>query len=557
VSTLEPRKAQTQILAALDRLWADGHDVNLVLVGQAGWKIESLITRLDSHPEKGNRLFWLRGISDEYLELVYKSSTCLVAASINEGFGLPLIEAARHGIPIVARDIPIFKEVAGSSAHYFSGETGEQLALTLVTWLELNRVGQAPTSQSIRWSTWQQATVSLKFALFDNNYERRQLFLDISQLIEHDARTGIQRVVRALLKEIIENPPKGYRVEPVFATVNHGYRYASSFSIELNNRVHRNQVNESIEFAPGDLFFGLDLDHHAPRVHQSFLKDLRKNGVTVIFMVYDLLPIQFPRFWDPIHQVERIAEEWLTVVASQDGAICISESVAEELHQWIKLNNNTTKKNFSIKWFHLGADIKNSLPTNGMPDNAFKTLEKIKINPSFLMVGTLEPRKGHSQVLGAFEKLWDSGHQINLVIVGKEGWMVEDLLERMQNHYEYNNRLFWLRDISDEYLEHIYGSCTCLIAASYGEGFGLPLIEAAQHKLPIIARDIPVFREVAGEHAYYFASGDAEGLALSITDWQTMQRDGTQPNSSNMPWLTWRESSKNLTAMLTSHSINN
>ena len=49
--------------------------------------------------------FRLQGISDEYLEQVYAASTCLIAASINEGFGLPLIEAARHGIPIVARDI--------------------------------------------------------------------------------------------------------------------------------------------------------------------------------------------------------------------------------------------------------------------------------------------------------------------------------------------------------------------------------------------------------------------------------------------------------------------
>lgn len=44
-------------------------------------------------------------------------------------------------------------------------------------------------------------------------------------------------------------------------------------------------------------------------------------------------------------------------------------------------------------------------------------------------------------------------------------------------------------------------SSTCLIAASFGEGFGLPLIEAAQHGLPIMARDIAVFREVAKEYA--------------------------------------------------------
>jgi glycosyltransferase involved in cell wall biosynthesis len=121
------------------------------------------------------------------------------------------------------------------------------------------------------------------------------------------------------------------------------------------------------------------------------------------------------------------------------------------------------------------------------------------------MVGTLEPRKGHQQALAACEQLWADGVDANQVIVGKQGWMVEALVERMTHHAELNRRLFWLDGISDEFLEQVYAASACLIAASYGEGFGLPLIEAAQHKLPIVARDIPVFREVAGSHAHYFS----------------------------------------------------
>ena len=106
--------------------------------------------------------------------------------------------------------------------------------------------------------------------------------------------------------------------------------------------------------------------------------------------------------------------------------------------------------------------------------------------------------------------------------------------------------LFWLEGISDEYLEKVYAASTCLIAASYGEGFGLPLIEAAQRKLPIIARDIPVFREVAGEHAYYFDSRDPQGLAHAIEQWLRLYEKGTYPKSDNMPWLTWKESAADL-----------
>ena len=81
-----------------------------------------------------------------------------------------------------------------------------------------------------------------------------------------------------------------------------------------------------------------------------------------------------------------------------------------------------------------------------------------------------------------------------------------------------------------------------LIAASYGEGFGLPLIEAAQHKLPNIARDIPVFREVAGDHAFYFDADDAQGPAASIQQWLALYGNDAHPRSDKMPWLTWKQS---------------
>jgi len=44
----------------------------------------------ETNRENRKRLFWLEGISDEYLEKVYAASSCLIAASEGEGFGLPL-----------------------------------------------------------------------------------------------------------------------------------------------------------------------------------------------------------------------------------------------------------------------------------------------------------------------------------------------------------------------------------------------------------------------------------------------------------------------------------
>jgi glycosyltransferase involved in cell wall biosynthesis len=169
------------------------------------------------------------------------------------------------------------------------------------------------------------------------------------------------------------------------------------------------------------------------------------------------------------------------------------------------------------------------------------------------MVGTIEPRKGYSQTISAFEQLWKDGHDINLVIVGREGWIglpdsmrtaVLRVVTQLRNSPELGQRLLWLEGISDEYLNKIYARSTCLIAASEGEGFGLPLIEAAQHKIPMMVRDIPIFREVAGAYAYYFNSFEPQQMSRAIDRWLELNKIGQTPASSDMPWITWKQSVK-------------
>jgi glycosyltransferase involved in cell wall biosynthesis len=92
--------------------------------------------------------------------------------------------------------------------------------------------------------------------------------------------------------------------------------------------------------------------------------------------------------------------------------------------------------------------------------------------------------------------------------------------------------------------EKVYTASTCLIAVFYSDGFGLPLIEAARHKLPIIARDI--FREVAGDHTFYFKGEGPEALANGIRECLSLRDRNNHPKSDDMPWPTWKESAATL-----------
>ena len=377
----------------------------------------------------------------------------------------------------------------------------------------------------------------------------RQLFVDVSSLVEHDPRTGIQRVTRSILREMLCSPPRGFRVEPVYGAEGR-YYYARDFSLGVILAPEAVKLPDvPIDAYQGDLFLGLDLAIETVEDCRSELAQLRNRGVHLAWVIYDLLPIYLAdRFAKPMR--DGFLRWFETVTELGDSLVAISRSVELEINAWLEASGKQDTAKPRTGFFHLGADIHKSAPTCGLPSDAESLLGIVGGFPTFLMVGTVEPRKGHEQVVGAFENLWERGIAANLVIVGKQGWMVDSLAGRLRRHPERGHRFHWLEDVSDEYLEKIYSSCTALIAASEGEGFGLPLIEAAQHRLPIIARDIPVFREVAQDHAYYFSTVQGDSLADCIRDWLALDARGAAPSSEAIKWLTWKESKENLVAAL-------
>jgi glycosyltransferase involved in cell wall biosynthesis len=372
--------------------------------------------------------------------------------------------------------------------------------------------------------------------------EQKALYVDISHLVTEDAKTGIQRVVRHIVAELMATPPEGYRVEPVYIQPDGVFRYARTYCV---NRFHPSVTlpdDSPVDFRPGDTFVGLDLAAHlVPYLRDTYVR-MRSRGVDIHFVVYDLLPLLRPDCFDqaglPTFRL------WYEAIAElADGIICISRTVADEFKRWLPQAMPMRGRPLRIGWFHLGADL---VPTATPADVAGVVPFDLGGKPSFLMVGTIEPRKGHAQTVAAFDAIWARGHDVNLVLIGKPGWRVEALVSRLREHPEAGKRLFWLERADDTQLIAMYQTASALLAPSEGEGFGLPLIEAAQYGRPIIARDLPVFEEVAGKHAFYFSGMEPAAMADAIERWLALFARGEAPGSSDMPWLTWRESAQQL-----------
>lgn len=391
----------------------------------------------------------------------------------------------------------------------------------------------------------------------------RNLFIDVTATSRSDLKTGIERVARALLLELINNPPVGYRVEPAYLTDQGGqwhYRYARHYTLELLDCPRDWLDDEPIELQAGDILFAPDLAGHrlVEAEKAGLYRQLRNIGVGLHFLVHDLLPVTMPEMFPP--GANEGFEVWLGAVCRiADGVICVTKNVAHDLRHWLEAHPSRKIRPVWINCSHHGANLSASAPTLGISTDDHSILPMLDLRLTFLMVGTIEPRKGHLQAIAAFDQIWRRGIDVNLAIVGKEGWKdlpkemrrtIPKIVDTLRHHPELGKRLFWLEGISDEYLEKIYAASTCLISASEGEGFGLPLIEAAQHKLPIIARDIPVFREVGGEHVYYFSGSSAVDLAVAIQEWIVLYEKKRYPKSEDMPWLTWSQSVENLKNIL-------
>jgi len=374
---------------------------------------------------------------------------------------------------------------------------------------------------------------------------QRTLLVDVSVTANEDLRTGIERVVRSVALELLRGAAGSWRVEPVRATET-GYVYAHRYTCDLLGLQATGIPDMPVDVATGDMFLGLDLAQlDLPKMLPE-LRRFRLAGVACHFVVYDMLPLQHPGFFPD--WLEPVFRQWfLSACSVADGLWCISDSVCNDVMGVLAELRPRRIRPLTIGSFPLGSDIASSAPTAGIAADDAARLQALDAAPVFLMVGTVEPRKGHAQVVDAFEALHAQGVDAQLVIVGKRGWMVDAVAERVEQLTSQKKaRIHWFNLASDELLAALYARADALIAASHGEGYGLPLIEAAGHGLPIVARDIPVFREVGGDHAAYFSATSGAGLARELIDWLRLRAAGEAPESQGIAGRNWAASARQL-----------
>lgn len=366
-----------------------------------------------------------------------------------------------------------------------------------------------------RWRDWQR---SRWYRQHGPSFERsggraRRLLVDVSVLARHDAGTGIQRVTRAIWHQLWLMRGQRMEVVAVAASRRHGY---CEVMVDANGDFRPGPFGRPIMAGAGDVFVGVDLSAHALPHHGQQVRAWRRAGADIVVFLYDLLPLHHPAYFTA--RARTTYRQWLEFVRDNaDRVFAISAMVADDYRAWLTRHPGA-RRAAQIETIQLGADLEGSKPSVGLSAPCRAVLDRVGGQGFLIMVGTVEPRKGHALVLDAFERLWRSGAKVPpLLVVGRRGWKTSALQDRLRRLGQNPERLIWLESASDELLDALYGRASGLILASYAEGFGLPVAEAVYRGLPVLIRDLPPLRDIGGA-VRRFDTHDADELARIIRD---------------------------------------
>ena len=356
-----------------------------------------------------------------------------------------------------------------------------------------------------------------------------RLLIDVSTTFHMAQVTGIQRTVRSLAAALQRN---GHRYDfdpvPVRLKRSEGARLVLVTVPGFPNLGEGDE--QPVALRTGDCFFMLNSSWDIyPKWAAALFPVIRGLGGKIITCVYDILPITHPEFFTS-ETVEMFEPWYKFAITESDALFAISETTQQELLRRIG------KRSIRTDYFHLGADF---VPAR----TRIPVMAPNKTTSTFLVVGTIEPRKGHNTVLTAFQMLWASGLVVRLVFVGRPGWKVSGLISRIKALSAANEFFDYYPNASDELLAQCYGEADVVIAASLAEGFGLPLVETLLLSKPIIASDISAFREVGGDLPTYFEPGNPASLAAAVRSLLA----GEDRKIEDLPrWITWDQSADQL-----------
>jgi glycosyltransferase involved in cell wall biosynthesis len=319
-------------------------------------------------------------------------------------------------------------------------------------------------------------------------------------------------------------------------------------------------------FGPGNLWtqwrLPLDLYLHKPRPDVFFSTSHyapRFSPVPSVISIMDLSYLHFPKMFKKFDLYQLM--NWTKYSARKASAIItISNS-----------SRNDIMKTYGIRKDRIGVVYPGIKPVFDLKPHIFAMNElknRYKISEKYILfVGTLQPRKNIVRLIESFSKIVGhpelvSGsqkmpkqvrHDIDLVIVGKKGWMYEEILAAPEK-YGITDRVKFLDFVPQEHLQLLYKNALCFVFPSLYEGFGLPILEAMKYDCPVITSNVSSMPEAGGDAALYVDPLDVNDISNKLNkliDNEKLRQELIDKGRKQVKKFSWEKAARETLEVLT------
>lgn len=347
---------------------------------------------------------------------------------------------------------------------------------------------------------------------------KRELVLDLSRLLwraRFATPSGIDRVERAYagyfltrtdrkVRFVARMGPMGAREIPagsLIAFLDALDRMWAGSAVSGERAMIAKLVAASRRFRSTAPRFAI-IPSHQNWHRRSWLEELRGKAGRLALFLHDTIPADYPEY-ARTGGAERHQERLTNGLAVADGFIVNSAATLNSLHRYSAPGQPPPQAVIAP----IGLD---PLPPPGpaaLPDR-----------PYFVCLGTIEPRKNHLLLLHLWRQLGNSGPDCApaLLVIGRRGWENENIIDLLDRSRGLKGLVHELNAVGDEQLSAYVRGARAVLMPSFAEGFGMPLSEALAAGTPVIAADLPVFRETAGEVPLYIDPLDGIGWKQAI-----------------------------------------
>ena len=241
------------------------------------------------------------------------------------------------------------------------------------------------------------------------------------------------------------------------------------------------------------------------------IERLKRNaGARFVCMVHDLLPLEFPEYVRPGHDARHV-QRMTTVARFADAVIVNSAATRNALQRFL----DSFGRSPPVLVAPLGVDVAAAV------EPADAELARPAGAPYFVCVGTIEPRKNHLLLLNVWRRLASEfgAAAPRLVLVGQRGWENEQVIDMIERSPSIRGLVEERNSLSDPAMAHLLAGASAALVPSFGEGYGLPLVEALALGVPALCSDLPAFQEVAGGVAEFLDPLDGPAWRTAILDY--------------------------------------